>query len=145
MIREILDNDFVSLFGVRVATRENAMSLQELGSIGITEESMKLAIKGFHRGWLYEVGGRPVGFAMGDYEASEFTVIAILPEYEYRGIGRQLLTKVENWLQLKGCEEIWLTTDIDTNLRAYGFYKKYGWQDKEVKNGLRYMFKRFRA
>jgi hypothetical protein len=32
-----------------------------------------------------------------------------------------------------------LTTDIDTNLRAYGFYRHRGWQDWRTKDGLRWM------
>ena len=119
------------------------MSMEELASIGITVESMREAIKGSHKGWLSEEDGRVVGFAMGDFDGAEMTVIALLPEYEGKGIGSQLLTNVENWLHSKSCNEIWLTTDIDPNLRAYGFYKRHGWQDSEIKNGLRYMTKVF--
>ena len=142
MIREILESDIGSLFKIRVATRENALSLNELERLGITEESISLAIKGSHCGWLYELEGEPVGFAMGDYETNEFTVIALLPKYESQGIGTQLLSKVESWLHSKGCNEIWLTTDVDTSLRAYRFYKKHDWQDSKIENGDRYMIKR---
>jgi hypothetical protein len=36
---------------------------------------------------------------------------------------------------------LWLTTDLDTRLRAYSFYKKHGWSDSKIENGLRYMRK----
>lgn len=78
---------------------------------------------------------------MGNYENSEVTVIAVLPEYENQGIGGLLLAEVENWLISKGCDEIWLTTDIDVDLRAYGFYKRLGWQDSKIEKGNRYMRK----
>lgn len=119
------------------------MSLVELERIGITEDSIKAAIKGTHRGWLYEDEGEIGGFAMGDYEAGELTVIALLPSYEKRGIGSQLLSKVETWLRSKGCQCIWLTTDVDPSLRAYGFYIKHGWQDSKIENGDRFMIKKF--
>ena len=78
---------------------------------------------------------------MGDSEAKELTVIAMLPDYEKKGIGKQLLNKVETWLRSAGSKSIWLTTDIDPKLRAYTFYIKNGWQDWKIENGLRYMTK----
>lgn len=143
MIREITHQDVPKLFPVRIRTRENRMSMEELAAIGITVESMQAAIKGTHKGWLAEQDGKVVGFVMGDYEARELTVIALLPEYEGQGIGGQLITKVEAWLKSKGCRSIWLTTDMDTSLRAYGFYLKQGWQDLKIEHDLRFMVKRF--
>ena len=122
MIREIVEQDVPALFIVRPQTRENAMTVAELRSIGITVESMRAAIKGTHRGWLHEDNGQVCGFAMGDCANAEVTVMAMLPEYEGKGIGGQLLANVESWLASEGCERIWLTTDINPQLRAYGFY-----------------------
>ena len=141
MIREIVESDVPALFVVRPQTRENAMSLEELESIGITEDSMRAAIKDSHRGWLYEEDGEVGGFVMGNSENGELTVIAILPVHEGKGIGGRLLTKVENWLESEGCRRIWLTTDIDQNRRAYGFYLRYGWKDSKIEHDLRYMAK----
>ena len=117
------------------------MSLEELAAVGVTEASIRTAIRGSHRGWLYEDDGEIVGFAMGDCEAAELTVIAVLPDYECRGIGSRLLSAVEAWLRSAGCRSIWLTTDIDPGLRAYGFYVRHGWTDRKKENGLRYMVK----
>lgn len=141
MIRRINHEDVPALFLVRVATRENALSLEQLAKLGITQESIHEAIDGSHAGWLYEVENKIVAFAMGDYKNGELTVIAVLPEFEKLGIGGQLLTQVENWLRSNGCEEIWLTTDIDTELRAYGFYQRSGWLDSKIEKGNRYMSK----
>ncbi len=141
MIRKILHKDVSNLFKVRVATRENALSLSDLEELGITEESIHSAIDDSHCGWLCELDGKTVGFAMGDFRAKELTVIALLPEYENQGIGAKLLNRVEAWLSAKKCNKIWLTTDIDINLRAYGFYIKHGWVDNKIKNGDRHMVK----
>ena len=117
------------------------MSVEELASIGITPDSMRAAIKGSHKGWLFEQQGEVGGFAMGDSENAELTVMAMLPQHEGKGIGGQLLTKVEEWLESQGCKKIWLTTDINPKLRAYGFYLKSGWQDWKIEHGLRFMTK----
>jgi GNAT superfamily N-acetyltransferase len=140
--REIIERDVPDLFAVRVATRENALTHEQLAGLGIDEGSVLAMLVETHRGWLCEEDGQIVGFAMGNRENGEMWVIALLPQYEGRGIGAELLTRVEEWLWTEGWEEIWLTTDIDPTLRAYGFYLRQGWVDHEIKNGLRYMRKR---
>ena len=52
-----------------------------------------------------------------------------------------LLGEVERWLQANGCGRLWLTTDIDERLRAHGFYRRHGWRDERIENGIRYMVK----
>jgi GNAT superfamily N-acetyltransferase len=71
----------------------------------------------------------------------EFWVIAVLPEYEGRGIGSKLLNLAENWLWEIGWKEIWLWTSPDSRLRAYSFYKKHGWVDAEVRRNRRILKK----
>jgi GNAT superfamily N-acetyltransferase len=139
--REIAVSDMDSIFEVRVATRENAYSMQELERLGITPETVTEMLSEGFRGWLCEEGGRTVGFAMGNSGTGEMWVIAVLPEYEGRGIGSRLISLVERWLAAEGWSESWLTTDVDTSLRAYGFYLHEGWRDDVVRDGLRYMRK----
>ena len=117
------------------------MSVAELESIGITPESISAAIEGSHRGWLFEQDGIVGGFAMGDSANAEVTVMAMLPEFENQGIGGELLRRVEQWLYQEGCDTIWLTTDINPQLRAYGFYLHHGWKDLKIEHGLRFMNK----
>jgi GNAT superfamily N-acetyltransferase len=139
--REIEARDVPELFAVRVATRENALSREELARLGITEGTVLAMLETTHRGWLCEEDDQLVGFAMGNRENGEVWVIALLPDYEGRGIGAELLTRVEDWLWSEGWAEIWLTTDVDPALRAYGFYQRQGWLDHEIKDRLRYMKK----
>lgn len=117
------------------------MSVEELASIGITPDFMRAAIMSTHRGWLVEEDGEVGGFAMGDSDKAELTVMAMLPVYEGRGIGGKLLTRVENWLESEGCRKIWLTTDTNPNFRAYGFYLRHGWGDWKIEHDLRFMTK----
>jgi ribosomal protein S18 acetylase RimI-like enzyme len=142
IVREITPEDMADIFRVRIATRENAFTLEELARLGITESSVREMLTSTHRGWLGEEGGETVGFAMGDKSRGEMWVVAVLPSHEGRGIGKGVIRSVEEWLFGEGWDEIWLTTDVDTSLRAYGFYLHTGWQDSEIRDGLRYMVKR---
>jgi GNAT superfamily N-acetyltransferase len=141
IFREIERRDVSELFAVRAATRENALSSDQLAGLGITEESVRAMLGATHRGWLCEIDGEVAGFAMGNRKNGEMWVVAVLPEYEGRGIGSELLARVENWLWSEGWNDIWLTTDVDPSLRAYGFYRGRAWVDREIKDGLRYMEK----
>ena len=140
-IREIEVADIPALFAVRVVTHENRMTLEELSAVGVTPESVRRRLESSFRGWLCEVDERVVGFAMGDGATGEMEVIAVLPEFVGRGIGSALLRRVEAWLIAQGCTRLWLTTDVDPNLKAYRFYRAHGWQDERIERGLRTMVK----
>lgn len=139
--RPINDDDVPSIFEVRVATWHNDSGSEELTRMGITHDSVREMMKREHRGWLCETDGRIVGFSMGDGGTGEMWVIAVLKEYEGRGVGKRLLTLVEDWLFSAGWSEIWLTTDTDDEIRAVGFYRHLGWSDWKIENGDRYMKK----
>jgi GNAT superfamily N-acetyltransferase len=139
--RPITPEDVPDLFAVRVATHENRLTLDELADLGITTATVRQKLAGSYAGWLCESDGRVVGFAMGDCATGELWVIAVLPEYIGRGIGGELLQRVEAWLFAQGCNRLWLTTDIDPSLKAYGFYRRHGWEDDRIADGLRYMVK----
>lgn len=139
-IREITSADIPALFHVRPRTRENALTIEELLALGITPESVATWLAGSTRGWLCETStNEVVGFCMADRSTGELLVIALLPEYEGRGIGGQLMHHAESWLAHSGCTRAWLTTDLDQNLRAYGFYRHRGWTDWKLDRGLRWM------
>lgn len=78
---------------------------------------------------------------MGNQQTGEMWVIAVLPDYENRGVGRRLLTLVEDWLWSTGWKALWLTTAPDENFRAVGFYRRLGWVDWKFENGDRFMRK----
>ncbi|MCD4652544.1 GNAT family N-acetyltransferase [bacterium] len=128
--REIIIEDIPELFRVRVATWHTLNGQQELDQLGITPASVQKMMEfGSHRGWLCAYHDQVVGFAMGNRLNGEMWVIAVLKEYENRGIGKRLLNHVEQWLASEGWHEVWLTTDLDENDRAVGFYKHLGWTD----------------
>ena len=125
--------DIPEVFALGVRT------LEQIKTLDFTESAISTILFTSHYGCVCLNAGQIVGFAMGNHETGEMWVIAVAPDFEGRGIGRELLHYVQNWLWEKGWSEIWLKTDIDTSLRSYGFYKKMGWEDLEIKDGVRYM------
>jgi ribosomal protein S18 acetylase RimI-like enzyme len=137
--REITVADVPALFDVRTRTRENTLTLEELQARGITVESVADKLVTSFKGWLCVDADRVVGFCMADRSTGELWAIAVLPEYEGRGIGDRLMSLAEEWLAASGCSRAWLTTDLDAALRAYGFYRQRGWTDWKIDKGMRWM------
>ncbi|MEM1256404.1 MAG: GNAT family N-acetyltransferase [Cyanobacteria bacterium P01_H01_bin.21] len=127
--RKMTVEDLPAVFSVRLSTIENAITMEELDEdYDITPHSLAEAMRSHVCGWLCEDSGVVVGFSMGDRSNGEVQVVAVFPEYEGNGIGKTLLSQVQNWLYSAGYREIWLGTNPDPTLRAYGFYRKLGWQ-----------------
>jgi ribosomal protein S18 acetylase RimI-like enzyme len=138
MFRELQTTDIESLFSVRARTRENPISMAGLATLGITPESTRNAIaRGWLRGWVCTAEGSVVGFCTGNSDTGEVMVLAVLPEYEARGIGRRLLSLVVEWLRSRNHDRIWLAASPDPKVRAYGFYRSLGWHatGEELRNG----------
>ncbi len=128
VFRQMSVTDIPAAFHVRTSTVENALTVLELEEeYALTPGTLAEAMQGSAGGWVCEVDGQVVGFAMGDSDSGELTVIAVLPAFERCGIGKRLLAEVEAWLFESGHDELWLVTTRDTTLRAYGFYVSRGW------------------
>ena len=127
-VRELVAADIPAIFAVRVSTTENAINEAQLTELGITPESTEAAIRDNLKGWVAEVDGEVTGFVMGDKNTGEVTVLALRPEHEGRGLGKQLMQQVSEWLFAMGHDELWLLTGAIPSFRAYGFYQAIGWQ-----------------
>jgi len=129
LFRETRATDVDALFSVRARTRENPLSKEELASLGITPQSSAIAFEsGRIRGWVCLDGLKLVGFCSGDVQTGEVLVLAVLPEYERRGIGKRLLSHTTESLRSLGLRRIWLAASPDPGIRAFGFYRSLGWQ-----------------
>ena len=126
--REITPADLPATLHIRMSTIEHPFTLEQLRESGITAESLTQMIATTHKGWLCEIEGEIVGFAIGDRSQSELWVIAVLPSHEGKGIGRRLMTLVQDWLFDEGCERLWLVTGLPMS-RAYFLYRNLGWID----------------
>ena len=136
---EIIATDILALFFFRTRTRENTYTLEELAALGITEQSVTERLSSSHKGWLCENDGFVVAFCMAERVTGELWVIAVLPQYEGRGIGNKLMGLAEEWLWATGCTRAWLMTDVDANRGAYGFYRRRGWTDWKLESDRRWM------
>ena len=115
------------------------MTVAELQSLGINPSSVTESLTQTTKGWLCEDAGEVVGFVLADRATTEFLVIAVLPDYEGKGVGGRLMTLTTEWLAASGCRRAWLTTGLETSLREYGFYRRYGWTDWKIERQMRYM------
>jgi ribosomal protein S18 acetylase RimI-like enzyme len=128
-IREATESDIDSLFDIRARTRENAIPREYLESIGITAESWAASLRaGEQRTWICLDEATPVAFCGADATNGEVVVLAVLPEYEGRGIGKRLLDRAVEWLRSRGWRRVWLATDPDPTVRSHGFYRSQGWR-----------------
>ena len=137
-VRETHAGDIEDMFSVRSRTRQNPISKERLVAYGITSESSAASMaNGKVKGWACFHGPALVGFCNGDSTTGEVLVLAVLPEYEGKGIGKQLLLHVVKWLRSIGFERPWLAASPDARLRAHGFYRSLGWRPngKLLENG----------
>jgi len=141
--RPMNSGDVPVIFDVTYSSREKSYTKEGLTAAGITEDSVTamLDVAHSHQGWLCEVDGKVVGFVMGNKDTGELWVLVVLPEYEGRGIGSKLYTLVIDWLISLGWKEAWLGILADIQVNGYGFFKRRGWVDDEMRGDFRIMKK----
>ncbi len=126
--RRTLASDFNKCVEVRSKTRQNPASAEFLASIGITAETQEpLYNDGILIGYVAESNGEIVGFCTGITTTGEVQVLAVLPEFEGKGVGKELLQRVVDALFDSGFDKLWLAASPDPEIRAHGFYRHLGW------------------
>ncbi len=120
VLRQAVVSDIPGIHRVRMSVREN-----RLVSTVITEAHTRRAIEETGRGWVVEVEGQVVAFAVGDAATGGIWALFVDPEHEGRGYGRRLHDEMLSWLWTQGHERLWLTTEPGT--RAERFYRTAGW------------------
>lgn len=123
--REALITDIPQMSAVRMAVKENALSNPQL----VTEQDYVDYLSQRGKGWVCEVDGKLVGFAIADLVKHNVWALFILPEYEGQGIGRELLIALLDWYYNETHETIWLSTAPDT--RAASFYRSFGFKETD--------------
>lgn len=121
---------------IRGKTRQNAVSAQRLALLGITVESWGDDIRtGRLPGHVCVVDGAIVGYCFGDAATGEVVVLALLPPFEGRGIGKSLLSLVVAKLRVLGHTRLFLGCARDAKTRSHGFYRHLGWRSTGLVDG----------
>jgi ribosomal protein S18 acetylase RimI-like enzyme len=122
-LREATRVDVTAMHRVRIAVPENRLT-----SSVITEEHYLPAIETTGRGWVIELDGTVVAFAVGNDQTGNIWALFVHPEHERRGYGRRLHEVMVSWLFSRGLAKLWLSTESGT--RAQRFYEAADWQFK---------------
>ncbi len=120
-LRQAHRTEIPAMHRVRLAVRENKLTTSV-----VIEEDYVSAIEETGRGWVAEIAGSIVGFAVGNAITGNIWALFVDPQHEARGEGRRLHDVMVAWLFARGLERLWLSTEPDT--RAQRFYEAAGWQ-----------------
>jgi GNAT superfamily N-acetyltransferase len=121
VLRQARCDDIAAIQRVRASVREN-----RLVSRRITDAEVQRYLELLGRGWVVEVDGDVVAFAVGDATIGNLWALFVDPRHERRGYGRRLHDTMVDWLWSQGLKHLWLTTAAGT--RAERFYEAAGWQ-----------------
>jgi len=131
--RPAVPADAAACVVLRGKTRENAVSAERLARAGITVEAWGSDIQsGRLPGYVCTVQDEIVGYCFGDRQSGEVVVLALLPPFENKGIGKQLLSLVVEHLRRAGHNRLFLGCSNDPASRSYGFYRHLGWRSTGV-------------
>lgn len=123
IFRTATETDIPGIQIVRHAVRENRLSDPAL----VTDADCAEYLTRRGKGWVCETAGRIVGFAIADLEGHNIWALFVLPEFEGKGIGKNLHDEMLDWYFSQTPQTVWLGTAPDT--RAEGFYRRQGWVD----------------
>ena len=127
--RPALPEDAAECVALRAMTRQNAFSKEQLRSIGITAESWGENIRsGALPGHVCTSDENIAGYCFGARDTGEIEVLAVLPDFENRGIGRELLRRTTEKLAELGHRRLYLGCSPSPTSRSYGFYRHLGWR-----------------
>ena len=126
--RPATPEDIPACVTLRGLTRENAVSAERLAAVGITAESWAGDVRsGALPGFVCVDEEAIVGYCFGDKASGEVVVLALLPPFEARGVGRHLLDLVVDTLVAAGHRRLFLGCSADPATRSHGFYRHLGW------------------
>jgi GNAT superfamily N-acetyltransferase len=135
LFRKATIKDIKPMQVVRHAVKENVLSNPALVTDAAVEEYITLR----GQGWVCEVEGTVVGFAIADVKGHSIWALFVDPAFEKKGIGRTLHDTMLDWYFQQTTQKVWLSTGLDT--RAATFYRTAGWEEAGTipgKNELRF-------
>jgi GNAT superfamily N-acetyltransferase len=123
LIRQALIDDIKQIQVVRNSVTENMLSNPNL----VTDDDCRSFLTERGRGWVCEIDDEIVGFSIVDLQDHNIWALFLKPEFEKRGIGKQLHDVMLHWYFKQTAHTVWLGTSPRT--RAELFYRKAGWTE----------------
>ncbi len=133
-LRRATSADIDAIFVVRFAVKENVLS----NPARVTHAMCEDYLDKLGRGWVCEIDDRIIGFSYAASADNSIWALFVLPEFEGRGVGKQLLKLATDWLFEMGAKQVILSTEAHT--RADRFYLAEGWQRGEMKDEVEVMY-----
>lgn len=121
--RQATIDDIPGLMRVRFSVKENVLTNADL----VTEADCATYITQRGMGWVCEVNGEVVGFAIADLVDHNIWALFVDPAFESRGIGKRLHDMMLDWYFDQTNTTVWLGTSPGT--RAEQFYTTAGWKN----------------
>ncbi|NMN36080.1 GNAT family N-acetyltransferase [Pedobacter sp. SG918] len=128
IFRPAKTTDITAIQIVRHTVKENILSDPAL----VTDKDCEDFITQRGKGWVCEVGGAIVGFSIVDLKEHNIWALFLRPEFEGKGIGKELHRLMMDWYFDQTHEPVWLGTSPNT--RAEEFYTRQGWKKAGVVN-----------
>ena len=123
IFREAIIDDIKQMQVIRNAVKENVLSNPDL----IKDADYIPFITSNGKGWVCEIDEQIVGFAIVDIKEKNIWALFVHPNFEAKGIGKQLHKIMMDWYFTKTKETIWLSTEPKS--RAEIFYRMNGWKE----------------
>lgn len=121
--REANIEDIRQMQVVRNAVKENVLSDPAL----VPDKDVEDFITKRGKGWVCQIENVIAGFAIVDLVEKNVWALFIHPDFEAKGIGKQLHRMMMDWYFVQTQDDIWLGTA--PNSRAETFYRMQGWTE----------------
>jgi GNAT superfamily N-acetyltransferase len=126
IFREARVTDIPQIQAVRNLVKENTLSDPAL----VTDKDCEDYMFNRGKGWVCEIDGRVVGFAIADLVDHNVWALFVQPGFDERGIGKRLHNDMLDWYFSQTDFTIWLGTAPNT--RAEKFYRRAGWKEAGI-------------
>ena len=126
LFREARITDIPQIQVVRNSVKENMLSNSAL----VTDNDCENYLVNRGKGWVCEIDGSIVGFAIADLLDHNVWALFLQPGFDKKGIGRKLHDDMLDWYFSQTDSTIWLGTAPNT--RAENFYRKAGWKEAGI-------------